>query len=111
MSRALCLCCMTIMESKSVHDFRSCGCENESFLDGGGEYVRIGGKNIDAILSLGDDELAGIKSGKPIKGVPASLGTAILRHITKTRDRASRCERAGRAPHATSTEAEGGNIG
>jgi len=77
---------MTVIESKSVHDFRSCGCENESFVDGGGQYLRIGGHDLDYILPLKDDELVYARKRK-MSGVPLALGEAIVRAIKATRER------------------------
>lgn len=37
-----CQKCLDIIWSRYVHDFRYCSCGN-SFIDGGGEYVRCGG--------------------------------------------------------------------
>ena len=42
MSRAQCLDCEDILESKHRHDFVKCKCGN-SFLDGGDDYFRGGG--------------------------------------------------------------------
>ena len=44
-----CLVCNTILESKHRHDFVSCNCENETFVDGGLAYQRTGGKDLDKI--------------------------------------------------------------
>lgn len=41
-----CLECGEILESKSVHDFVQCSCENQTFLDGGDEYGRYGGMDM-----------------------------------------------------------------
>ena len=43
MSKAQCLDCEDIIESKHRHDFVRCGCGN-SFLDGGDSYIRAGGR-------------------------------------------------------------------
>ena len=46
MTKLRCLNCDQIIESKSVHDFVECDCEDEKlrhFLDGGDEYIRVGG--------------------------------------------------------------------
>jgi len=43
MSKAQCLDCEDIIESKHRHDFVRCGCGN-SFLDGGNSYIRAGGR-------------------------------------------------------------------
>lgn len=37
-----CVKCGDIIESKSIHDFKSCSC-GAVFVDGGLEYQRIGG--------------------------------------------------------------------
>lgn len=44
-----CLECDTILESHSVHDFVECGCPNGSFLDGGDDYMRMGGVDLSKI--------------------------------------------------------------
>lgn len=49
MNKVQCLQCGVILESKSVHDFQQCDCPNETFTDGGGEYQRIGGKELKMI--------------------------------------------------------------
>lgn len=41
-SKIRCLKCGDIIESKHVHDFRYCSCEN-IFIDGGNDYTRYGG--------------------------------------------------------------------
>ena len=43
MSKAQCLDCFDIIESKHRHDFVKCKC-GTSFLDGGDEYIRCGGR-------------------------------------------------------------------
>jgi hypothetical protein len=43
MSKAQCLDCEDIIESKHRHNFVRCGCGN-SFLDGGDSYIRAGGR-------------------------------------------------------------------
>ena len=47
-----CLQCNTVLESKHRHDFQCCGCENQSFVDGGYDYSRVGGKDFDLIEDL-----------------------------------------------------------
>ena len=43
MSKAQCLDCFDIIESKHRHDFVKCKC-GTSFLDGGDDYIRCGGR-------------------------------------------------------------------
>ena len=47
-----CLQCNTVLESKHRHDFQCCGCENQTFVDGGYDYPRVGGKDFDLIEDL-----------------------------------------------------------
>ena len=47
-----CLACNTELESKYRHDFQCCGCENQTFVDGGREYSRVSGKDFNLIENL-----------------------------------------------------------
>lgn len=47
-----CLQCNTVLESKHRHDFQCCGCENQTFVDGGRVYSRVGGKDFNLIEDL-----------------------------------------------------------
>ena len=44
-----CLKCGEILHSKHRHDFQQCHCENESYVDGGDDYMRVGGKDLELI--------------------------------------------------------------
>ena len=57
MGRVKCLVCGKILESKTRHDFVSCWCENETFVDGGNDYTRIGGKDLNKIQILRDESV------------------------------------------------------
>lgn len=46
MSKIKCLECNTILESLSRHDFKRCTCPNSAFIDGGNDYMRLGGKDL-----------------------------------------------------------------
>lgn len=52
--RNICRCksCGETLESKSSHDFVQCKCENKTFVDGGQDYVRHGGKDLNLIEVL-----------------------------------------------------------
>ena len=52
MGKVKCLACGEILESKSVHDFQACSCPQHTFVDGGDEYTRIGGQDLDMIEVL-----------------------------------------------------------
>lgn len=56
MGRVKCLNCGEILESKYRHDFQQCNCKNQTFVDGGNDYCRIGGQNLDLIKILRDVE-------------------------------------------------------
>lgn len=45
---AQCPTCKDIIYSRANHDFRYCSC-GEIFIDGGLEYVRVGGKDLGTI--------------------------------------------------------------
>ena len=47
-----CLSCNVELESKHRHDFQCCGCENQTFVDGGYDYSRVGGKDFNLIEDL-----------------------------------------------------------
>jgi len=49
MSKIKCLSCGVVLESKHVHDFVQCECPNETFVDGGNEYLRCGGVDVTLI--------------------------------------------------------------
>lgn len=54
MGKVKCLKCNKILESKYRHDFVSCKCDNETFVDGGNSYLRIGGKDLTMIAIFND---------------------------------------------------------
>ena len=47
-----CLVCNTVLDSKHQHHFVECGCRNQSFVDGGLMYSRVGGVNLDLVENL-----------------------------------------------------------
>lgn len=58
MSKIKCLLCGTILESLYNHDYKTCGCPNGTFIDGG-RFLRFGGKDLDKIVVVApipDDE-------------------------------------------------------
>ena len=55
MSKVKCLECETILESKFRHDFQQCNCPQQTFVDGGNDYCRIGGMDLDKIEVLKDE--------------------------------------------------------
>lgn len=55
MGKVKCLCCGEILESRHCHDFQNCKCENQTFVDGGNDYLRIGGKDLGQIVVINED--------------------------------------------------------
>jgi hypothetical protein len=54
MSKVKCLKCGKVLISKFRHDFQQCDCKNGTFVDGGNDYTRIGGKDLTLIKTLPD---------------------------------------------------------
>jgi len=48
-TKVKCFNCGEILESRFTHDFQSCDCDNNTFVDGGNKYARIGGKYLEKI--------------------------------------------------------------
>lgn len=57
MGKILCTNCNTMLESKHVHDFVSCGCSNSTFVDGGKDYLRYGGMDLRFIEVIEEGKL------------------------------------------------------
>lgn len=55
-NRIKCLVCNTVIESKSLHDYQECGCENMAFVDGGQMYSRWGAMKPSKIVRVLDDD-------------------------------------------------------
>lgn len=47
-----CLVCKEVLVSNSRHDFNQCWCDNDTFVDGGYDYLRYGGINMSKIRVL-----------------------------------------------------------
>lgn len=47
-----CLSCTEVLESRHRHDFVQCTCSNQSFVDGGLAYTRVGGVDLSLIKDL-----------------------------------------------------------
>jgi hypothetical protein len=48
----LCLSCGDVLESVTVHDHKMCSCFNDTFIDGGLDYRRFGGVNLELVEDL-----------------------------------------------------------
>jgi hypothetical protein len=60
LNRVKCRECGEVITSYHRHDYKTCGCENETMVDGGTEYQRCGGKDLDLVdtsltIYLSDD--------------------------------------------------------
>lgn len=49
LNRVQCKSCGEVLTSYYRHDYKTCGCENETMVDGGNEYQRYGGKDLDLV--------------------------------------------------------------
>lgn len=56
MSKIKCLECNMILESVNRYDFIRCHCENNTFLDGGNTYMRLGGKDLTRVAYWNEKE-------------------------------------------------------
>jgi hypothetical protein len=60
LNRVQCRECGEVLTSYHRHDYKTCGCENETMVDGGNEYQRYGGVDLDLVdtsstIYLSDD--------------------------------------------------------
>lgn len=51
-----CRGCDTVIESTHRHDYRTCGCPNQTMVDGGLAYRRCGGVDLSLIEDLAEYE-------------------------------------------------------
>jgi hypothetical protein len=51
-NRVKCLACGKIIESFDRHDYKTCGCPNDTMVDGGLEYERYGGVDMTLIETM-----------------------------------------------------------
>lgn len=58
-----CLACGKVLHSRSRHDFRQCNCPNETFVDGGLDYQRIGAVDLHLVAVYRDGEYVSVVDG------------------------------------------------
>jgi len=51
LNRIQCKSCGEVLTSYNRHDYKTCGCENETMVDGGTDYQRYGGKDLSLVDS------------------------------------------------------------
>ncbi len=56
MGSVYCCQCATVLESTYRHHFVQCDCPNETFVDGGDDYTRYGGKDLNKITVMGESK-------------------------------------------------------
>ena len=49
LNRVQCKNCGEVLTSYNRHDYKTCSCENQTMVDGGNEYQRYGGANLDLV--------------------------------------------------------------
>lgn len=63
-----CLECDTVLYSLNRHHYHKCGCENETMVDGGRDYIRYGGKDMKKVrivkINLLTDKVKPIDTSK-----------------------------------------------
>lgn len=52
LNQVTCLECNTVLRSINRHDFKKCNCPNETSVDGGFEYSKYGGKDLEKVSAL-----------------------------------------------------------
>ena len=62
LNRVQCRECGEVLTSYNRHDYKTCGCTNETMVDGGTDYQRYGGLNLDLVdtsltVYLSDDHM------------------------------------------------------
>lgn len=62
LNRVKCRECGEVLTSYNRHDYKTCGCTNETMVDGGTDYQRYGGLNLDLVdtsltVYLSDDHM------------------------------------------------------
>lgn len=62
LNRVQCRECGEVLTSYNRHDYKTCGCSNETMVDGGTDYQRYGGLNLDLVdrsstIYLSDDHM------------------------------------------------------
>jgi len=62
LNRVQCKNCGDVLTSYNRHDYKTCGCENATMIDGGTAYQRYGGKDLSLVDSsstiyLSDDHM------------------------------------------------------
>lgn len=62
LNRVQCRECGEVLTSYNRHDYKTCSCTNETMVDGGTEYQRYGGLNLDLVdrsstIYLSDDHM------------------------------------------------------
>lgn len=67
MGKVKCKKCNLVLESLSVHDFKMCSCENKTFVDGGTDYLRLGGVNLNLIDVWDEGKNKWVKQKDPYK--------------------------------------------
>ena len=67
MGAVKCLKCGVVLESLFRHDFRMCDCDNQTMVDGGTDYIRLGGMDMEYVEQLPACQKCGCRlDNKPI---------------------------------------------
>lgn len=54
MGEVKCLECGVVLSSEHRHDYKTCKCPNQTMVDGGNDYLRYGGKDLNKVEIVED---------------------------------------------------------
>lgn len=74
MSKIKCLQCGEILESKYRHDFQQCHCDNQTAVDGGRDYLKVCGVDLNLIEIIPTPNPEMIKVPFDSQKQPSSVG-------------------------------------
>jgi hypothetical protein len=83
LNRVKCLECGEILISQHRHDYNTCGCPNHTGVDGGGDYLRCGGKEMSKVnpIPVYSDAPFEIIRDSVYRGSRGRLGNEPLKYI------------------------------
>ena len=75
MSKIKCLMCGTVLESTYRHDWRSCGCLNQAFIDGGDAYLRYGAMDMTQVEIINEGRQLPVPDRASVVGDSSAEGS------------------------------------
>jgi len=81
-NKVKCLVCNIVLESLHRHDYKTCDCPQETMVDGGHDYHKWGGKDLDKVAHWVGDKWEVYRSNKTLKPGVEVVKTAV--EVVKT---------------------------